>query len=445
MNIIIAGAGDVGSHLAKLLSHEEQDILVIDENAEKLQFLDSNFNLMTLAGSPTSFKTLRNARVQTCDLFIAVTPSENDNVVACAMARRLGAKTTVARINTFDYMAEENRVLLEQMGVDNVIYPEYLAAQEIITSLRRSWVRHWFELHDGAIIVVGVKLHDDAPIVGMKLRDFASTNHDFHVSAIKRKNVTVIPGGNDELLVDDILYFTCTREHVDDLLALTGKTDHIIRRVMIMGGGKIAIRLANLAGDTFKIKIIDNDYNRCSTLAEMCPDCEIVHGDARNIDLLNEEGIHQTDAFIALTGSSEANILTCVTVKEKGVHKTVAEVENIDYINQAESLNIGNIINKKLLASSSIFQLLLDTDSSTPKCLALTDAEVAEFEVHPGAKIAGKPVRELSLHRDIMTLAGYVRDGRGCLVRGDTVFQPGDRVVVFSLSGSLHRIERLFK
>ncbi len=444
MNIIIAGAGDVGTHLAKLLTHEEQDIMVIDENEEKLQFLDSNYNLMTLQGSPTSFQTMREARMHSCDLFIAVTPSENDNVVACAMAKKLGAKATVARINTYDFMEPDNRLLLDQMGVDHVIYPEYLAAEEIVTALRRSWVRHWFELHNGEIIVIGVKLHEGAPIAGMKLRDFASVNSGFHVSAIKRGHDTIIPGGNDELLEDDILYFTCNREHVDDLLQLTGKTSHHIRRIMVMGGGKIAIRLANMVGREFKIKIIDNNIAVCRALAERCPDCEIVHGDARDVELLVDEGIEEVDAFVALTGNSEANILTCMTAKELGVRKTIAEVENIHYISQAEGLNIGTIINKKLLASSSIFQLLLDTDSSSPKCLALTDAEVAELEVKAGSKICGIPVKDLKLSREL-TLAGFIRDGKGMLVRGDTVFQAGDSVVVFSLSGSLHRTERLFK
>lgn len=444
MNIIIAGAGDVGTHLAKLLTHEEQDILVIDEDEDKLQFLDSNYNLMTLQGSPTSFQTMRDARMHTCDLFIAVTPSENDNVVACAMAKKLGALATVARINTYDFMADDNRILLEQMGVDHVIYPEYLAAEEIVTALRRSWVRHWFELHNGEIIVVGVKLHTGAPIVGMRLRDFASVNTGFHVSAIKRGHDTIIPGGNDELLENDILYFTCNREHVDDLLNLTGKTSHTIRRIMIMGGGKIAVRLANMVGHEFKIKIIDNNMSTCRLLSEKCPDCEIVHGDARDVDLLIDEGIEEADAFIALTGNSEANILTCLTAKELGVRKSIAEVENIHYISQAEGLNIGTIINKKLLASSSIFQLLLDTDSSSPKCLALSDAEVAELEVKAGSKICGIPVKDLKLSRDL-TLAGFIRDGKGMLVRGDTVFQAGDSVVVFSLSGALHRTERLFK
>lgn len=443
MKIVIAGAGDVGSHLAKLLTHEEQDILVIDENAERLAFLDSNYNLMTLAGSPTSFRTLREARVGSCDLFIALTPSETDDIVACSIAKNLGADITVARINSYDFMEERNHELVTRMGVDKLIYPEYLAAQEIITAMRRSWVRQWFELHNGEIIVIGVKLTPRSPIAGQKIRDFAFANRNFHVSAIKRAHEIIIPRGDDTLEAGDIAYITSTHEHVDELLALTGKIEHRIRRAMIMGGGKIAIRLASLAGDEFDFKIIDNNPDVCRHLPEKCPNCDIIQGDARDIDLLIDEGIDQYDAFIALTGSSEANILTCLTAKELGIKKTIAEVENIQYISQAEGLNIGTIINKKLLASSSIFQLLLDADSSTSKCLALSDAEVAELEVRPGAKISGKPVKDLKLSHD-MTLAGLIRDGKGMLVGGETVILPGDHVVVFCLSGALHKIERLF-
>jgi trk system potassium uptake protein TrkA len=443
MKIIIAGAGDVGTHLAKLLTNEEQDILVVDEDPDKLGVLDANYNLMTLVGCPTSFKTLRNAHVGGCDLFIAVTPYETDNLVACSIAKNLGAQTTVARVNSYDFLEEDNNELVKHMGVDRLIYPEFLAAKEIITALRRSWVRHWFELHDGEIIVVGVKLGHGSPIAGSQLKDFARENHHFHVSAIKRNHEIIIPRGVDTLEESDILYITCTHEHVNDLLELTGKIDHRVRRVMIMGGGKIAVRVISLAGDEFKFKIIDNNPNTCRLLPEKCPDCEIVQGDARDTDLLFDEGIEDYDAFIALSGSSEANILTCLTAKELGIKKTIAEVEDIQFISQAEGLNIGTIINKKLLASSSIFQLLLDADSSTSKCLALADAEVAEIEVKPGSKITRSAVKDLKLSHD-MTLAGLVRDGHGMLVNGMTVIQPGDHVVVFCLSGALHKVEKLF-
>lgn len=443
MKIVIAGAGEVGSHLARLLTNEGQDILVIDENADPLNVLDANFNLMTLEGSPTSFKTLREARVDSCDLFIAVTPSETDNIVACSIAKNLGAATTVARINSYDFMEPRNRQLVTNMGVDRLIYPELLAAREIVTALRYPWVRNWLELHDSELIVVGVKIREGAPIAGMQLKDFARDNRNFHVSAIKRHHETIIPRGNDFLRVGDILYISTLRDNARELLQLTGKVDYRIKRVMVMGGGKITIRFAALAEPGYKIKVIDNNHATCRRLPEKCPECEIIFGDGRDVELLREEGIQDCDAFVALSDSSEANILTCLTAKELGVKKTIAEVENIQYINQAESLNIGTIINKKLLASSTIFQLLLDADSSTSKCMALADAEVAMLEARRGSKIVNKPVREMRLP-DGMTLGGVVRNGVGCLVTGDTVIEDGDQVLVFTLAGSLHKVERLF-
>lgn len=443
MRIVIAGAGDVGTHLAKLLSREEQDIIVVDENAEKLAVLDANYNLMTILGSPTSFQTLRDASVNLADLFIAVTPYEDRNLTACSIASYLGCRRAVARIDNYELMKPEFRDYFTSMGVSNVIYPEYLAAQEIVTALKRGWARHWFELGDGEIILVGVKIRDNASIIGKTLRELTSQQHTFHVSAIKRRRDTIIPRGDDTVCVNDILYFTTTREHVDEIRVMCGKEMHDIHRIIVMGGGRIAVRLAALAPVEWKLTIIEKDIERCRVLPELCPKCEIIYGDGRENEVLIEEGIDDCDAFLALTGSAETNILACLTAKEFGVPKTVAEVESIQLIYKAEGLNIGAIINKKLLASGKIFQILLDADSESNRCLALADAEVAEIVVKPGSKITKHAVKDLKLSHD-MTIGGLVRDGHGMLVTGNTVFQPGDRVEVFCLSGHIHKIERLF-
>ncbi|MDE5805340.1 MAG: Trk system potassium transporter TrkA, partial [Paramuribaculum sp.] len=322
--------------------------------------------------------------------------------------------------------------------------PEYLAAEEILTALRHSWARHWFELHGGEIILVGVKVHSGASIIGQELKNLTRVNHNFHVSAIRRRHESIIPRGDDIILENDIVYFTSTKQHIDDIRLLCGKEHYKVKRVTIMGGSRIAIRLIALAGNEYKFKIIENDRTRCNYLAETLPDeVEIIHGDARDNDVLTEADIAHTDAFIALSDSSEANILACLTAKEFGVQKSVAEVENIQFVGEAEALNIGTVINKKLLASAKIFQLLLDTDGSTSRCLAFTDAEVAQIETRAGSKITSAPIKNLKLSRE-MTLAGIIRDGKGMLVSGNTVVQPGDQAVVFCLGGYLHEIERLF-
>lgn len=444
MKIIIAGSGEVGTHLAKLLSNEEQDITVVDSDSDKLAMLDSNYNLLTFCGSPTSFSSLRQAGVEGCDLFIAVTPFETRNIVACAIAKSLGATKTVARIDNYEFKDPANREFFGHIGADDMIYPEYLAALEIIQALRHNWVRHWFELHNGELILVGVKLRTNAPLMGMQLKELGMTEHNFHVAAIKRNHETIIPGGHDRLEPNDIVYFMTTRQHVDSLVTLCGKTQRKIRDVLIMGGSRIAVRLCAMAGDEFNFKIMDIDRERCLRLSEKCPNAGIINADARDTDALLDAGISDMDAFIALADSSETNILTCLSAKELGVVKTIAEVENLQFISEAEGLNIGTIINKKLLASSRIFQMLLDRDTSTSKCLALADAEVAEIVAKEGSRITRAPVKDLGLSRD-MTIAGLIRDGKGLLVSGNTVIQPGDSVVVFTLNGVIHKVERLFK
>lgn len=444
MKIVIAGAGEVGTHLAKLLSNEEQDITVVDSDEERLATLDANYNLITFRGSPTSFESLKGARVAKCDLFIAVTPFETRNLIACAIAKSLGAKRTVARIDNYEFKSEAHKEFFTKLGADAMIYPEHLAAEEIIAALRHNWVRHWFELHNGELILVGVKLRENAPLVGKQLKELGMSEHSFHVAAIKRNHETIIPGGYDTLRVNDIVYLMTTPEYVDSLVDICGKRKHKIRNVLIMGGSRIAIRLCKMAGEEFNFKIMDADRKKCLRLSENCENAQIINADARDTEALQDAGISDMDAFIALDDSSETNILTCLSAKELGVVKTIAEVENLQFVSEAEGLNIGTIINKKLLASSHIFQMLLDSDTSSSKCMALADAEVAEIEAKEGSKITRAAVKDLKLSRD-MTIAGLIRGGKGYLVSGNTVIEPGDRVVVFTLSGVIHKVEKLFK
>lgn len=443
MKIVIAGAGEVGTHLAKMLSNEDQDIILLDNDQERLDVIDYNYNLMTWNGSTSSFESLRNVGIAKADLYIAVTPYETRNITSCAIAKKLGAKKTVARIDNSEFLIPENGAVLRQLGVDYLIYPENIAAEEMALALRHNWARYWGELHHGALLLIGVKLHGDSPLINCKLKDLPVTDHKFHVSAIKRRSETIIPNGNDEILRDDIVYFITTPEYVEVVRDLCNKKKKVIKKVLISSGSAIAKRFARLYNDEFHIKIIDNDRDNCERLATMLPECEIVCGDTRDIDVLRENNIYQYDAFLALSESSEANILSCLTAKEFGVPKTIADVENLQFLSQAENLNIGTTINKKLFASSHIFKLLLDQDQTNSKFLTLADAEVAEIYARDNAKITLKPVKDLHLPFG-MTLAAMVHEGKVQLINGNTHIESGDCVVVFCLSGSIHKIEKWF-
>ena len=443
MKIIIAGAGEVGTHLAKMLSKENQDITLLDSDQTKLDIIDSNYNLMTWNGSTSSFESLREVGVHDADLYIAVTPFETRNMASCAIAKKMGAKKTVARIDNSEFLVPENRQVIRELGIDFVIYPEHLAANDIALSLSHNWARYWGELHNGALLLIGVKIHSNSVLLNVKLKDMPVTTHDFHIAAIKRKNETIIPNGNDEILPDDVVYFITTPPYIQQVRELCGKTKKVIKKALIMGGSRIARRFAELYHDKFHIKILETDMAVCEQLATELPDCEIVFGDGRDIEVLRENNIYQYDAFLALTDSSETNILTCLTAKEFGVPKTIADVENLQFLGLAENLNIGNTINKKLLASSRIYKILLDADESNSRFFALADAEVAEIYVKNGAKITKGAVKDLRLPLG-MTLAALVRNEDVMLVNGNTHIREGDYVVVFSLMGTIQKIEKWF-
>ena len=445
MKIIIAGAGAVGTHLAKLLSRERQNITLMDDNEERLSTLSSNFDLMTVAASPTSIKGLEDVGTRDADLFIAVTPDESRNMTACMLASNLGAKKTVARIDNYEYLLPRNKDFFHKLGVDSLIYPEMLAAKEIVSSIRMSWVRQWWEFYGGALILIGTKMREKAEILDVPLYKLGGPTLPYHIVAIKRGNETLIPRGDDAIRMNDIVYFTTTRKYLPYVRKVTGKEDYVdVRNVMIMGGSRIAVRTAQYVPDYMQVKIVDNDLGRCNRLTELLDDkTMIINGDGRDMDLLVEEGLKNTDAFVALTGNSETNILACLAAKRMGVSKTVAEVENIDYIGMAESLDIGSVINKKMITASHIYQMMLDADVSNVKCLTFANADVAEFTVKAGSLITKHPVKDLGLPKG-MTIGGLIRNGEGIVVMGDTLIQPGDHVVVFCLSMMIKKIEKFF-
>ena len=447
MKIIIAGAGAVGTHLAKLLSRERHDITLIDANPERLESIGANFELLTICAPPSSIATLKQADVGDADLLIAVTPDEAHNMTCCMLASKLGATRTVARVDNYEYTREEHRDFFRTVGIDSVIYPEMLAGEEIIHNARHSWVRQWLEIQNGALLMLGVKVRRTATILDTPLRELCGPDAPYHVVAIKRRQETLIPHGNDVLEDGDVVYFMTTREYVPLIRELTGKQDYPeVRSLFIMGGGSTTEQALWNLPENMTAKVVERDVQRCEHLNEAIHHRHVLvlHGDGRDMDLLVDEGINHADAFLALTDNAEANILACLTAKRLGVRKTVALVENLDYIAMAESLDIGSIINKKTFAASHIYQMMLKADVTTMKTLTVANADVAEFVVKAGSRVTQHPVKDLSLPPTV-TLGGLVRNGKGMLIGGMTTFQPGDTVVAFCLENSVKRLEKYFK
>ncbi len=443
MKIIIAGAGEVGRHLAKMLSSENQDIVLMDNDENRIKDLDSNYDLLTKVGSPTSIKDLEEAGVAEADLFIAVTPEESINMTACMLANNLGAHKTLARIDNSEYSQPKNKDFFEKLGVAHLIYPEMLAAHEIAASLKTSWLRQRTSFCDEALTLLVIKVRENSVIINRTFSTGYFNHKKYRIVAIKRNNHTIIPAGSDMVLAGDIVYFITTNEHLEFVREQAGKSDFPIRNVMIMGGSRIAQKTIQILPPQVNVKILERDREKSFSLAEKLNNTLIINCDGRNIELLKEEGIQDMDAFVAVTANSEANILACLAAKRLGVKKTVAEVENIDYIMLAESMDIGTVINKKMIAASYIYQLTLDADVLNVRNLTATDAEVVEFIAKPGAKITKSKIKDLRLPEQV-NIGGYVRDGIGYIVDGNTVIIPNDHVIVFCVSSAIRKMERFF-
>ena len=446
MKIIIIGAYAIGTHLARLLSRNNDDITIIDDDGERLAQIGSDFDLMTMEASPSSINTLTDAGVAAADLFISVTPSQSLNINTCIIAHALGARKTVAKISDAEFTAEDKKELFKRLGIDELIYPEILAARDIISGLKMSWVRQRWDVHDGALVMLGIKLREACEILNKPLREISGPNDPYHVVAIKRGTDTIIPGGNDKLELYDLAYFMTTRQYIPYIRKIVGKEHYVdVKNVMVMGGGTTAVRAVQTMPEYMDVKVIEMNPERCEYLNDILDNDKtlIINGDGRDIPLLTEEGIKNTQAFVALTGNAETNILACLTAKRLGVRKTVAMVENLDYASMAESLDIGTIINKKAIAASRIYQMMLDADVMNVTFLMSANADVAEFIPKEGSKVTRKPVKDLGLPPG-MTIGGLVRDNVGMLVSGNTQIQAGDSVVVFCHGQNMKKIERLF-
>ena len=447
MKIIIAGAYAIGSHLAKLLSRNNQDIVLIDDDEQRLENISSDYDILTMHASPTSLAALKNAGAADANLYIAVTPDENLNMNSCVMAKAIGAKKTVAKVNNYEFVEPEMAKFYEKLGIDSLIYPENLAAYDIVNGLKMSWVRQRWDVHGGALVMLGIKLRETCEILDRPLKELCKPDSPYYIVAIRRDGDTIIPGGNDVLKMYDLVYFMVTKQYIPYVRKIVGKEHYVdVKNVMIMGGGDTAVRALKNMPEYMNVKLMEHDVERCDILNDQIDDQRVmvINGDGRVLQLLNEEGIHTTQAFVALTSNAETNILACLTAKRMGVRKTVAAVENLDYVNMAVSLDIGTIINKKAIAASHIYQMMLDAEVNNVRFLMTANADVAEFTAHPESKVTKKRVFELGLPNGA-TIGGLVRNGEGHLVSGGTQIEAGDIVVVFCYNVRMEKLEKFFK
>ncbi len=448
MKIVIAGAGEVGFHLAKLLSYESQEITLIDTDKEGLSYAESHLDIRVVKGDATSILVLKDARIATCELFIAVTSSETTNITACVLAKQLGANQTIARISNTEFINHKEEIGFTKFGIDELISPEALAASEIELSLRQSSFTDSYEFEGGALSMASLMLSRAASFVGKTVKEAAQIFPEIHFMpiAIQRfgTQFTIIPRGDTVFERGDSVVFITSEGGADELCSLTGKSNEAIKDVMVLGGTQIGFKTArNLSDKALKIKLIEKNKDRAFEIADLLPNVLVINGDGRNVDLLDEENISTMDAFIAVTDDSETNIMSCLLAKSKGVKKTVALVENMDYFDLSHSIGIDTLVNKKLLAANTIFRYIRRGEVVAMTRLNNLNAELLEFEVKQKSKVCNKYIRDIDFPRTAI-IGGVIRDGVGMTALGNFKIQEGDRVVVCSLLQSIKRVEKLF-
>jgi trk system potassium uptake protein TrkA len=445
MKIIIAGAGEVGTHLAKMLSSELHDIIIIDNNEESVKGIDANLDILTITGSATSFEVLKEANVKRSDLLIAVTHSEETNIACAILAKKLGSRQTIARVDNPEYIRPVNKNHFTDLGIDYLIYPERIAAKEITGMVGQTGTSEIVDFTGGKLSLYVLKLEENAPVIGKTLTEVTDSinEFDFRAVAITRNGHTIIPRGLDRFQVNDLVYVVTNKAGISNVLKYSGKKKSEVKNVMILGGSRIGKRTAQSLESRMNVKLIEKDRQECTLLADELNNTLVINGDGRDVELLRQEGLAKMDTFIAVTGSSEVNLLSCLLAKKMGVKKTIAEIENIDYINLGENMGIDTIINKKLVTASRIFKFTMSAEVSTMKCLTGSDAEVLEFKARPKSKITRNRLKDLNFPKDAI-VGGIIRGNNSFIAKGDTRIQADDRVVVFAMPAAVKKVETFF-
>lgn len=446
MRIIIAGMGDVGYQLAKQLSNESHDIIAIDQNSDRLSYSDQMADILTIKGSSTSIKTLNDAGVSKADLLVAVTSSEEVNISTAIIAKKLGAKKTIARISNAEYLDPASKINFSEIGLDFMIYPEELAAIETVSLINRTAATDVLEFEDGKLAVIGLRLDKNAPIVNKKLIEIALENPsaDFRVVAIQRNFRTLIPKGNDKFLANDQVFVITKPEGHDQILKLAGKENLKFNNIMVLGGGKIGRRVASLLSDKMQVKLIESDPDKSFELADKLPNTLVIRGDGRDIDLLAQEGIIDVDAFIAVTEDAETNIISCLLAKHLGVKKVIALVDKVDYVPLTQTIGLDSLINKKLIAANNISRFIHKSDVIVIATLEGIDADVLEFQAQPNSAITKNQISEIDFPKGSI-VGGFIRGDQVFIATGESKINSGDKVVIFSLPDTVNKLEKLFE
>jgi trk system potassium uptake protein TrkA len=446
MLIIIAGAGEVGFHLAKMLSDEKHDLYIIDSSQERLNYVQSQLDVFTVKGDASNIQTLKDNKISSCDLLIAATSIEETNMLICITGKKMGAKKTIARISNYEHMKESSIQFYADLGVDNIVSPVALASQEIVRLINQTAFIEDYEFEGGKLTAFGICITGSSPLTAKPIKDtsFLNPNRGFKPIAILRKNEPIIVINGDSVIHEnDIVYFISTPAHIGEVIKICGQSCFEIKNIMILGGSPMGVITAEALEKKYNITLIEKDKKKAEEIANRLKNTLVINVDGRNVTALEEENLEDMDAFISLTGDSETNIISSLVAKSHNVKKTIARVENIDYIDLSHNIGIDTLINKKIIAANEIFKYVRKGEIKAIVNLHDLDAELIEFNVKEGTKITRKPLRELKFPKN-SNIAGVIRNDEGIVPFGGFQLQAGDKAVVFVHTESVPEIEDFF-
>ena len=453
MKIIIAGTGEVGFHLSKLLAQESYDIVIVDISKRALEKATKNLDVSTIRGDATSIKILERAGISKADLLIAVTSTQHINILSCIIGKNLGVKRCIARIANSELLHRKETFDLKDIGINQVIYPESLGASEIKKLLKESAVSDSFVFDKGKLQLIGIKIDEKSELKDKTLAEttYLNPKTTFTPVAIVRdiediiENETIIPRSHNILKKDDVAYFIAQSESgVDEVLSLSGRQHLEINNVMIYGGSDLAFISAKHLSKKYNVKLICEDLIKCEKFADALPNVMVLNGPATDIDFLREEDLDNMDAFLALSNETEKNILASLAAKESGVKKTISQVENIDFIPLAQNMGLNTTINIKYLTANFIVKYIREGELLNFTKLQGVDAEVIELEVKEGSPILENKLRDLNFPKEGI-VGGLIRGDDSMIPRGDFQFKVGDRVLIVTKKEGMKAIEQMFK
>jgi trk system potassium uptake protein TrkA len=446
MKVLIVGAGEVGFHLARRLSEESQDVVLIESDPERADFAQQHLDIITVVGNGASLPVLEKAGVKGARMLLAVTSRDEVNLISCLAASRLGVDFTIARVSNPEYYEEGSVLSGDRMGIDLLINPERECARETYQLLEAAAATDVAQFADGRVELLGVRVREGSPVAGKTLAAIGEELQHLHyvTVAISRDGHTVIPRGDDRIEAGDKIYLLSPTDEANEVHRLAGYDGFALRRVMIAGGSAEAQYLAELLeANSVECTILDHDRRRCLELAEELPRSLVLHADATDLELLEMEGVSGIDGFVACTGHDETNMLASLLAKSVGARKVVSMIHKFDYLPLVPKVGIDAAVSPRMSTVNAILRYVRRGRVMTVAALTGIDAEAIEFSVAPHAPVVGRTLRELHFPKGAV-VGTIIRGEDIILPRGDDQIRPGDEVIVFALPEAIAAVEHLF-